>query len=165
MTIDKSHDRSPDALADRIIQSYADAQGGLPDGIREEIISFAESGMPEDVVESMVEFFRQGHIRDQLTVGVLLDSISERRLGDRQATPNELLRVAEVGKDLFYAAIAHRDATPEVLKEACELWGPLVNAAREECGFFNDIIPVDPPDASQLPALRDAMRAYAQEHS
>jgi len=54
---------------------------------------------------------------------MFLESISEEHLGNRQATRDELMLVAEVGKDLLYAAIAHRDATPEILDEAREHWG------------------------------------------
>ena len=74
-------------------------------------------------------------MRNQLTIGVLLDSISEEHVGDRQATIKELLRVAAVGVDLFYTVISHRDFTPEVLEEARAYWGPLVDVARQECGL------------------------------
>ncbi|WP_424749897.1 hypothetical protein [Mycobacterium sp.] len=69
-------------------------------------------------------------MRNQFTIGELLDSISEEHLGDRQATLNELMRIADAGVELFYTAIAHRDVTLKVLEEARGLWGPLADVAR-----------------------------------
>ena len=71
-------------------------------------------------------------VRNRITIGALLESISEEHLGDRHASPDELLRVADVGKDLLYAALGHRDATSAVLDEAREHWGPLVDVALRE---------------------------------
>ena len=79
-------------------------------------------------------------VRNQLTIGELLHSISEERLGDRQATLNELMRIADVGVDLLYAVISHRDFTPEVLEEARAVWGPLVDAGLQECGLGPTVI-------------------------
>jgi hypothetical protein len=67
---------------------------------------------------------------EESTIGDLLDSIGEDYLGDTKATPCELTRIARVGVDLFCAAVAHRDVTPEVLQEARGEWGHLVRVAR-----------------------------------
>src|SRR5258705_11362391 len=99
-----------------------------------------KSDIPPGVEALIAEYDRQIEIPTQITVGVLLDSISEEHLGDRQTTSDELLRVANVGKELFYAAIAHRDATPEVLEEAREHWGPLVDVALQECGLIDPLM-------------------------
>jgi chaperone required for assembly of F1-ATPase len=99
-----------------------------------------KSDIPPEVEAMFAEAERQIEVRNQIPVGVLFNSISEEHLGDRQATSNELLRVADVGVELFYAAIAHRDATPEILEEAREHWGPLVDVALEECGLTDPVI-------------------------
>jgi hypothetical protein len=90
--------------------------------------------------ESIKRYDESIKVRNQLTIGVLLHSISEEHLGDRQATIEELLRIADVGVDLFYAVIAHRDFTPEVLEEARAYWGPLVDVARQMCGLGPAVI-------------------------
>ncbi len=97
-------------------------------------------GFPPEVEEMLLIAERDIEVRNQLTIGELLDSISEEHLGDRQATLNELLRIADVGVELFYAAITHRDVTPEVLEEARGQWGQLVDVARQECGLDPTII-------------------------
>jgi hypothetical protein len=116
-------DNSPDALVEKILYLNAESPGGLPSEITEKAICAEESGTP-------LEPLGQGQVRNQLTIGELLDSISEEHLGDRQATLNELMRIADVGVELFYAAIAHRDVTPGVLEEARRRWGPLADVAR-----------------------------------
>jgi hypothetical protein len=85
----------------------------------------------------MAEGLRQ--VRNQLTIGELLDSISEEHL-DRQATLNELMRIAEVAVELFLTVIAHRDATAEVLEEARGQWGPLVEVALQMLGLDDMVI-------------------------
>jgi hypothetical protein len=97
-----------------------------------------KSDIPPEVEAMFAEAERQIEVRNQIPVGVLLDSIAEEHLGDRQATSNELLRVADVGVKLFCAAIAHRDATLETLEEARKHWGPQVDVALQECGLIDD---------------------------
>ena len=90
--------------------------------------------LPPEVLATLAKAEQANQVRNQVTVGALLGSISHEHLGDRQASPDELLRVADVGKNLLYAALGHRDATPAVLEEAREFWGSLVDAALQECG-------------------------------
>ena len=79
-------------------------------------------------------------MRNQLTIGELFYSISKEHLGDRQATLNELMRIGDVGVDLFYAVITHPDFTREVLEEARGQWGLLVDVARQKCGLDPTVI-------------------------
>lgn len=72
------------------------------------------------------------HIRRRFPVGALLDSIKEDYHEDRRSSSKKLMQVAEIGVQLFYAAIGHIDATEEFLGEARSAWGPLVDAALEE---------------------------------
>jgi hypothetical protein len=72
------------------------------------------------------------HIRRRLPVGAFLDTIEEDRDGDWHPSLYQLLEVANIGVELFYAAIGHIDATEEFLEEARSQWGPLVDAALEE---------------------------------
>jgi hypothetical protein len=115
MSNDAKPDNSPDVVTAVIPYTTAESPGGLPP---EKAICVEESGTPLYIDD------------EELTIGELLDSISEEYLGDRQATLNELMRIADVGVELFYAAIAHRDVTPEVLEEARRRWGPLADVAR-----------------------------------
>lgn len=95
----------------------------------------ADSSTRARIEEMVFDIDEERRVRNQLTIGALLDSISEEHLGERQATLNELMRIADVGVELFYAVIDHRDATPEVLEEARGHWGPLVDVALQECGL------------------------------
>lgn len=137
MNNDEKPDNSPDLLAEKILHLNAEMPSGLPPELREKVIRAEESGTPlyinDEEICVMAERLIQ--LRNQLTIGELLDSISEEHLGDRQATLNELMRIADLGVELFYAVIAHRDATSEVLEEARGHWGPLVDAALQECGL------------------------------
>ena len=77
-------------------------------------------------------------IRNRLTVGQLLASISREHLDGHAATEEQLLRVADVGKELLYAALTHGDMTDAVLDEARSLWGPLVDVAVRDRGVLDD---------------------------
>jgi hypothetical protein len=128
---------SPDALVEKILYLNAETPGGLPTEIREKAIRVEESGTPwyinDEEMRVMAERLIQ--VRNQLTIGELLHSISEEHLGDRQATLDELMRIADVGVDPFFTVSAHRDVTAEVLEEARGQWGPLVDVTRVMCGL------------------------------
>ena len=94
-----------------------------------------KSDLPPEVLAAFAKAEQADQVRNQVTVGALLGSISHEHLGDRQASPDELLRVADVGKTLLYAALGHRDATPAVLEEAREFWGP--PGRRRIAGMWN----------------------------
>jgi hypothetical protein len=153
MSNDEKPNNSPDALVGKILDLNAETPGGLPPKftaaeIREKLIRLDESltamyitGTPlyinDEEERVMAEGIRQ--VRNQLTIGELLDSISEEHL-DRQATLNELMRIAEVAVDLFLTVFAHRDVTAEVLEEARGQWGPLVGAALQMLGLDDMVI-------------------------
>jgi hypothetical protein len=86
---------------------------------------------PEHMKKWDAEFDFGEHIRRRFPVGMFLDSIEEDRDGDWRPSVKQLMRVAETGKELFYAAIGHIDATEEFLDEARGQFGPLVDAALE----------------------------------
>jgi hypothetical protein len=65
---------------------------------------------------------------------MFLDAINVKRLGGRRATEYQLMTVAEVGYELFTAAIYHPDATEKFLDEARGEFGPLVDTALYETG-------------------------------
>ena len=145
------------------VRPIAESGCSTTTGIRENIMSTTENfDLPPEVEAALAECERADRVRNQLAVGALLDSIS----GDRHASPNELLRIADVGKDLLYAALSHPDATPAVLEEAREHWGALVDAALEEMGLSTLGEPVGdlPPEmtpqvwAQLRPEARDALR-------
>jgi hypothetical protein len=151
---DEKPNNSPDALVGKILYLNAETPSGLPPKItaaeiREKLIRLDESdtamyitGTPVYIndEEERVMAERVGQMRNQLTIGELLDSISEEHLGDRQATLNELMRIAEVAVELFLTVIAHRDVTAEVLQEARGQWGPLVEAALQMLGLDDMVI-------------------------
>jgi hypothetical protein len=87
---------------------------------------------PEHLKELVAEHDWGEHIRRRLPVGAFLDAIEEDLDGDWRPSLTQLMQVAETGKELFYAAIGHIDATEEFLEEARSQWGPLVDAALEE---------------------------------
>ncbi|MGZ6853352.1 MAG: hypothetical protein ACXVGC_04680 [Mycobacteriaceae bacterium] len=87
---------------------------------------------PEHLKELVAQHDWGEHIRRRLPVGAFLDAIEEDLDGDWRPSLTQLMQVAETGKELFYAAIGHIDATEEFLKEARSQWGPLVDAALEE---------------------------------
>jgi hypothetical protein len=133
---------SPDALVEKILNLNAEMPGCLPPELKEEAIRAEESGTPlyvnDEEMRVMAE--RLVQVRNQLTIGELLESISEEHLGNRRATLNELMRIADVGVELLCTVIAHRDITPEVLEEARGQWGPLVDIARQMCGLGPTVI-------------------------
>ena len=64
---------------------------------------------------------------------MFLDVIDYDKPDPRWATLYQLVQVALAGYDLFCAALAHPDATEEVLQEIREQCsGPIVDAARGE---------------------------------
>ncbi|MCV7303044.1 hypothetical protein H7J93_25805 [Mycobacterium barrassiae] len=95
-----------------------------------------ERGLAPDLLEVLARSDRERHRRDQFPVGVFLDSIDKRRLNGRKASAEKLLEVAEVGKELLYAAIATADDddNEQFFVEAYLDWGPLVDTVLEECG-------------------------------
>lgn len=92
-------------------------------------------GIPEGVLLALADYNRGLHERNQLPVGMILDLISAKHLGDRPATTYQLMVAAEVGRDLFFAAIFHPDATEEFLQEARDEIGPLVDMALDQYGW------------------------------
>jgi hypothetical protein len=129
MSNDEDPNNSPDAQVGKILYLNAETPGGLPPKItaaqiREKLIRLDESatamyitGTPVYINDEEERVMDEGlrQLRNQLTIGELLDSISEEHL-DRQATLNELMRIAEVAVELFLTVIAHRDVTAEVLE-------------------------------------------------
>ena len=79
------------------------------------------------------EHARADHERNKLTVGELLDSISQ--IMNLNMTTHDLIEVAQIGKLLFYEAICTADDEDdaEFFVDAYENWGPVVDAALEEC--------------------------------
>ncbi|OBA81547.1 hypothetical protein A9W99_02745 [Mycobacterium sp. 1164966.3] len=67
----------------------------------------------------------------RLPVGAFLEIIQADRDGDRRPSCKQLMKVAETGVQLFYAAIGHIDATEEFLEEARSEWGPLGGGGRD----------------------------------
>ncbi|OBB07098.1 hypothetical protein A5668_01410 [Mycolicibacterium fortuitum] len=94
------------------------------------------SNLPPDVQEILADFNRKRHERDQFPVGAFFDSVDADRHGGRKPTAEQLLVVAEVGKDLLYDAIctADVDDNAEFFVDAYEYWGPLVDTVLQECG-------------------------------
>jgi hypothetical protein len=86
---------------------------------------------PEHLKEWEAKYDFGEHIRRRFPVGAFFDSIKEDYDGDWRPSLKQLMQVAETGKDLFYAAIGHIDATEEFLDEARGQFGPLVDAALE----------------------------------
>ena len=87
--------------------------------------------IPADVMEMFAKYDEDIHKRNQLPVGMLFDFIRD------QPTANTLLIVAEIGEQLFGAAIlaADENDNTEFFAEAYGQWGPLVDAVLEECGL------------------------------
>ena len=79
------------------------------------------------------EFDRQDQERNKLTVGELLDSING--ILNLNITAKDLMKVAEIGKLLFYQAIitGYDDSNQEFMEEAYGAWGPVVDAILHEC--------------------------------
>jgi hypothetical protein len=90
------------------------------------------NSLPQDLKELLAQHDFGEHIRRRIPVGAYFDSIKEDYDGDRRPSLTDLIQAAELGADLFYAAIGHIDATEEFLEEARSHWGPLVDAALEE---------------------------------
>jgi hypothetical protein len=86
-------------------------------------------GLPESVLNACAHYDRNIHERNQYPLGMFLDLIDMRHLGDRRATMEQLLMVANTGRELFLAAILHPDVTDEFLEEARSLFGSLVDTA------------------------------------
>ena len=76
---------------------------------------------------------REDQERNKLTVGELLDSIS--CILNLNITAKDLMKVAEIGKLLFYEAICTADDqdNAEFFEEAYSAWGPVVDAVLQEC--------------------------------
>lgn len=94
-------------------------------------------GLPPEVLRMSEELALERHRRDQFPVGVFLDLIDKPQNGGRKLTGEELMVVAQTGRDLFYAAIcaADEDDNREFFVCALGYYGPLVDAALEECGL------------------------------
>ena len=75
------------------------------------------------------------HQRNQLPVGVFLDRIHSEQRGGAKPDAYQLFHCADVGADLFHAAIyaAEDQDNAELFVRAYETWGPLVTAVLEEC--------------------------------
>jgi hypothetical protein len=82
----------------------------------------------------MEQFKQDDQARNKLTVGELLDSIDG--ILNPNITAEELMKVAEIGKLLFYEAIftADEEDNAEFFAEAYGFWGPVVDAVLQECG-------------------------------
>jgi hypothetical protein len=107
----------PDVLQDKIM--YLNAE--MPDPISPTEVHPDDPGLVSDAT-MLAMYERLLHVRSTLTVGELFHAISEKYLSDRKATANELLRIAAIAAELFYAVASHRDATPEVKRNAHELF-------------------------------------------
>ncbi len=94
--------------------------------------------LPDTLAQAVADYERGIHERNQLPVGMLLDTISVNHLGDRPATKYQLMVVAEIGYELFRAAIFHPDATDEVLTEAREQFNGVVDVTLNEPGVEYD---------------------------
>jgi hypothetical protein len=139
MSNDDKPDNSPDVVTAAGHMIFSDSTGAPHEAPTQKPDSSPDNSPDDALVEKILKAIRaeesgtplgplgQGQVRNQPTIGELLDSISEEHLGDRRATFNELMRIVDVGVDLFSAAIAHCDVTPEVLEEARGLWGPLAD--------------------------------------
>ena len=81
----------------------------------------------------MEPFEQRDQERKKLTVGELFDSID--RILNLNITAEELMKVAEIGKDLFFGAIctADEEDNAEFFAEAYSYWGPVVDAVLEDC--------------------------------
>jgi hypothetical protein len=82
-----------------------------------------------------IEFFeRQDRERNARTIGDLLDSIDD--VMNPRFTTEDLVKVAEIGKLLFYGAICTADDVDDdqFFTEAYGSWGPVVDAVLGECG-------------------------------
>jgi hypothetical protein len=86
---------------------------------------------PKYLKEQLAQHDFAEHIRRRFPVGTFFDSIKEDYDGDRRASSKQLMQVAEIGMQLFYAAISHIDATTEFLDDARYEWGALVDAVLE----------------------------------
>jgi hypothetical protein len=137
MSTDENPDAAPDFLGDKLLYLNAEMPGGFPPEMVEKI---ERSGGIVDEEDMRAMSKRLIQVRNMLTVGEFFHSISPEHLGDRQATLNELMRVADVGVELFFAVITHRDVTEEVLEEARGEWGPLVDVARKLCRLGPTVI-------------------------
>ena len=104
---------------------------------REGDLRLAESGLPLPILDLIAEHDLDRHQRNQFPVGAFFDMIDSQRHGGAKATAEQLVVVAEVGADLFYAAICTADDedTAEFFIEAYERWGELVDTALEMMGL------------------------------
>jgi hypothetical protein len=102
----------------------------------DEQVAKREELLRDDGLEHLREWEAQDafseHMRLRFPLGTFFDSIKVDYDGDWRPSLKQLMQVAETGKDLFYAAIGHPDATEEFLDEASEQWGPLVDTALQE---------------------------------
>ena len=82
----------------------------------------------------MKPFEQQDQERNKRTIGELLDSIEG--ILNPNFTTEELMKVAEIGKLLFYEAIctADEEDNAEFFAEVYGCWGPVVDAVLQECG-------------------------------
>jgi hypothetical protein len=99
-----------------------------------------QAGIRADVAAAAAYYDMDIHDRNQLPVGMLLDSIDPERLGGRQPTVEELLEVAEAGFELLYSALcvgSGGEGFEEFVDELRETrGGEVVDAALGECGLM-----------------------------
>ena len=97
---------------------------------------YEQAGLPAGVAAAAADHEMAIHERNQLPVGMLLDSINPDRLGGRHPSVEELLEVAEAGFELLYSALCCGHESDEFLDELRETWGgEVVDAALAECGL------------------------------
>lgn len=106
---------------------------------REGDLRLVESGVPLRTLELIAQYDLDCHQRNQFPVGAFFDIINSQRHGGVKATAEQLFVVAEVGADLFYAAICTADDedNAEFFIKAYERWGELVDTALQECSLPN----------------------------
>ena len=90
----------------------------------------ADSGVLPDVLEMCARYDQNLHDRNQFPVGAFFDMIS-----NHNSSAEKLFVAAEVGADLFYAALCAADDTDntEFFVQAYDRWGALVDTALQEC--------------------------------
>jgi len=96
--------------------------------------NYCHSPETMDYLRRLMEpFEQQDQERNKLTVGELFDSIDG--ILNLNITAGQLMEVAEIGKELLYAAICKADEedNAEFFVEAYAYWGPVVDLVLEEC--------------------------------
>jgi hypothetical protein len=94
-----------------------------------------ETDLRPSVREMLAQLTLERHQRNQFPVGAYFDLIDSRRHDGQQASVEQLMMVAEIGADLFFAAICVADDNDneELFVEAYEHWGPLIDTVLQEC--------------------------------